>query len=115
ASGIDVALDAPSDLDAVPRESGLAAYRIVQEAMTNDIKHAGPHVRVLVRIEVAEVLHLQVCDDGRSAAASNDGHGHGLIGMRERAASVGGTVSAGPGTGGGCLVTATLPLRQERT
>lgn len=113
ASGIDVTLDAPSDLEAVPREAGLAAYRIVQESLTNVIKHAGPHVQVRVRVMTGDRLTVSVRDDGRGAAALDDGLGHGLIGMRERAVSVDGTVEAGPAPGGGYLVTATLPLRQE--
>lgn len=112
-SGIDVTLATPSDLGVVPRETGLAAYRIVQESLTNVIKHAGPGVRVRVRVAADTELTVEVRDDGRGAAAPDDGHGHGLIGMRERAASVDGTVLAGPAPGGGYLVTATLPLRQE--
>lgn len=113
ATGIDVRLEGSPDPATVPREVGLAAYRIVQESLTNVIKHAGPGARVRVLLEVARGLQVQVRDDGRGAAASDDGNGHGLIGMRERAVSVGGTMTAGPASGGGYLVTAALPFDHE--
>lgn len=115
ASGIDATLAPLPDLGIVPRETGLAAYRIVQESLTNVLKHAGPRASVRVALATDTDLHVEVRDDGRGAAAHDDGHGHGLIGMRERAGSVDGTVTAGPAPGGGYLVTATLPLRKERT
>lgn len=115
ASGIDASVELGPDLHEVPREVGLAAYRIVQESLTNVIKHAGPCARAGVRVNADDRLHVEVRDDGRGAAAPDDGHGHGLIGMRERAASVGGSVEAGPSPGGGYLVTATLPLRPQET
>lgn len=114
ASGMDVRLDSDIDPESVPREIGVAAHRIVQESLTNVIKHAGPSARVHVTLTVSTDLTLEVRDDGRGAAAHDDGRGHGLIGMRERAASVAGAVTAGPAPGGGYLVTATLPLRQEQ-
>ena len=113
ASGVDAVLEAPADLSTVPRESGLAAYRIVQESLTNVIKHAGPGARVRVVLRVDRVLELEVRDDGRGGAVLDDGHGHGIIGMRERATSVGGTMTAGPAPGGGYLVTASLPFDHE--
>ncbi|WP_162253984.1 sensor histidine kinase [Janibacter sp. Soil728] len=115
ASGIDVVLEQDVDLATVPRETGLAAYRIVQESLTNVIKHAGPGARVRVLVESARGLRVEVRDDGRGAAASDDGNGHGLIGMRERAVSVGGTMTAGPATGGGYVVAAHLPFDPEDT
>lgn len=115
ASGIDARLDPLPDLVPVPRETGLAAFRIVQESLTNVLKHAGPGATVRVSLTADTQLHLEVRDDGRGAAAPDDGHGHGLIGMRERAGSVDGRVTSGPAPGGGYLVAATLPLRQELT
>ncbi len=115
ASGVEATLAPMPDLASVPRETGLAAYRIVQESLTNVLKHAGPGASVGVQLSTGTDLHVEVRDDGRGAAAHDDGHGHGLIGMRERAGSVDGTVTAGPAPGGGYLVTATLPLRKERT
>lgn len=113
ASGLDVTLSPLPDTSAVPRETGLAAYRIVQESLTNVLKHAGPGAHVTVALTAGPDLRLEVRDDGRGAAAQDDGHGHGIIGMRERAASVDGSITAGPAPGGGYLVTAALPLRQE--
>lgn len=114
-SGIDVHLDDAVEPTMVPRETALAAYRIVQESLTNVIKHAGPRAAVRVTLGADESLHVEVRDDGRGAAAPDDGHGHGLIGMRERAASVGGTMQAGPMAGGGYIVTAVLPFASEET
>jgi signal transduction histidine kinase len=88
----------------------LVAYRIVQEALTNSLKHARAHrAKVTIRYTPTAV-HLEVCDDGRPpAGARPDGTGHGLVGMRERAALYGGEVAAGPGETGGYLVRASLP------
>jgi signal transduction histidine kinase len=87
----------------------LAAYRIVQEALTNARKHAGPaRARVTLRYG-REALELEIADDGR-AAADGAGGGHGLVGMRERAALYGGELEAGPRRGGGFAVRARLPV-----
>ena len=90
------------------------AYRIVQESLTNVLRHAiAPSaVEVLVRWE-AERLVLQVSDDGRSPVAIGE-PGHGLAGMRERLAMFGGELSAGSSTSGGWRVRAVLPLAEER-
>ncbi|GGU16037.1 two-component sensor histidine kinase [Streptomyces violascens] len=93
----------------VPPAVGAAAYRIVQESLTNAVRHAGPDATARVRVEAAgEVLRVTVTDDGRGGAA--EGSGFGIVGMRERARSVGGTLEAGPREGGGFRVTADLPL-----
>jgi signal transduction histidine kinase len=87
----------------------LSAYRIVQEALTNALKHAGPaHACVVVRYG-DEALDVEVTDDGAGGAAAPAG-GHGLIGMRERVAILGGRLDAGRRPGGGYAVRATLPL-----
>jgi signal transduction histidine kinase len=89
---------------------GAAAYRIVQEALTNAVRHAGPEPAVRVDLVEREgALHLSVSDDGTGPAPGGT-PGFGLVGMRERARSVGGTLDAGPRTGGGFEVTAVLPL-----
>jgi signal transduction histidine kinase len=89
----------------------VAAYRIVQEALTNVRKHAGPGAAADVRVRYGpDELLVRVTDDGRGAGPGAPGAGHGLTGMRERAALYGGTVRAGPGPGGGFAVTARLPL-----
>jgi signal transduction histidine kinase len=86
----------------------LAAYRIVQEALTNARRHA-PGAAVDVELRYAdERLHLAVRDDGPGAAGAAEGHG--LLGMRERAATVGGSVRTGPGDGRGFVVEAELPI-----
>lgn len=102
----------------------LTAYRIVQEALTNVAKHASAEA-ACVRLRYGEdQLTITVADDGtggRTAGAPEAGHGFGLIGMRERARSVGGALQAGHRLGGGFEVTTRLPLypttseRQERT
>ncbi|MGW9556303.1 sensor histidine kinase [Nocardiopsis sp. NPDC055551] len=97
----------------------LAAYRVVQEALTNTLRHAGPDVgRVLVRVRYGEdALELSVRDDGgggEPAVAAVDGDGgHGLIGMGERVSVYGGSVRAGPRADGGFEVVASLPLRSD--
>jgi signal transduction histidine kinase len=114
ASGTPVTADLPDPLPAVSGTVGLACYRLVQEALTNVRKHAGPHARVDVRLWVEDGrLHLLLIDTGRGAAAAGDGQGHGLIGMRERIHAVGGEFSAGPRRGGGFEVTAQIPLGEK--
>ncbi|WP_190081483.1 sensor histidine kinase [Streptomyces longisporoflavus] len=89
----------------------LAAFRIVQEALTNVVRHSGSrHARVLVRYE-ATALTLRVDDDGPATGADTGGSGNGLAGMRERAAALDGTIEAGPRPDGGFRVTAVLPIR----
>ncbi|MFH8494653.1 sensor histidine kinase [Streptomyces coeruleorubidus] len=93
-----------------PPAVGAAAYRIVQEALTNAVRHAGPEPAVRVDLDERQgALHLTVSDDGTGPAPGGT-PGFGLVGMRERARSVGGTLDAGPRTGGGFEVTAVLPL-----
>lgn len=94
----------------VPPAVGAAAYRVVQEALTNAVRHAGPEPAV--RVDVSDrngVLHIGVTDDGTGPDPGGT-PGFGLVGMRERARSVGGTLEAGPREGGGFEVTAALPL-----
>ena len=90
---------------------GLAAYRVVQEALTNTRKHGGIGASVAVSLRyTADELVVGVTDDGRGAAAADDGAGLGLTGMRERVGMYGGTVHAGPRPACGYLVSASLPL-----
>jgi len=95
----------------VPATVDVAAYRIVQESLTNALRYAGnAPTRVTVRYNTA-TLGVEVADDGREPSdAALPGTGHGLPGMRERAAAVGGTVAAGHRRGGGFIVRAELPL-----
>jgi signal transduction histidine kinase len=102
----------------VPLGVDLSAYRIVQEALTNVVKHAGPaQAQVTVCYGDREVT-VEVTDDGRGAAAlAGDGRagaGHGLVGMRERVALFGGDLEVGPRPGGGFRVAARLPFEADR-
>jgi signal transduction histidine kinase len=99
----------------LPMPAGLAlvVYRIVQEALTNVMKHAGPAAVAQVLLHYGDrAVEVRVRDDGRGATVS-DGRGHGLVGMRERAAVYGGQVSAAPVPGGGFEVVARLPVKEE--
>jgi signal transduction histidine kinase len=113
ATGVAVDVRVHGDRSAVPTAVGSAAYRIVQEALTNVARHAGA-ASSDVRLDVGpEHLAISVTDDGRgagSAGAGSPGSGVGLQGIRERAAAVGGRAEAGPGPDGGWAVTARLPV-----
>ncbi len=113
-SGLDVALTRVGQPRAVPAGAGLSLYRGVQESLTNVLKHAGPGARARVRVVWrADGVEVRVEDDGGSApsaATSGDGHGQGLVGMRERLVMFGGTVDAGPLPGGGFGTRLVLPL-----
>jgi signal transduction histidine kinase len=98
----------PRDL---PEGEQLAIYRIVQEALTNTMKHGGPGVRAQVDVRFAGgEVELRIRDNGRGAAAPRSEDGHGLIGMRERVAMYGGFVEATPRVGGGFQVVARIPV-----
>ncbi|MFB6861273.1 MULTISPECIES: sensor histidine kinase [Streptomyces] len=94
----------------VPAAVGAAAYRIVQESLTNAVRHGAPGADLSVDVGLEkDVLTVRVTNGG-SAPGGTGGSGYGILGMRERARSVGGTLSAGPRDGGGFEVTAELPL-----
>ena len=95
----------------LPPGTGLTVYRICQESLTNVLKHAGPAPTATVLLQwTAASLVLEVSDDGRGAAATSDGAGQGVLGMRERAAMLGGTLTVGPRPGGGYRMRAEIPL-----
>jgi signal transduction histidine kinase len=97
----------------VPAGVDLTAYRIVQEALTNVLKHAGPtHANVRVGYEPSAV-RLEIADDGRGVNGKSSGGGHGLVGMRERVGVYGGSLEAGPVAGGGFRVIARLPYGDD--
>jgi signal transduction histidine kinase len=97
----------------LPPEVDLAAYRIVQESLTNAIRHAGEATAKIGLCFEDGQLRIDVTDTGNGPQETVEGAGHGLAGMAERAASVGGTVDAGPGPRGGFRVRATLPIRGD--
>ncbi|MCO7221770.1 sensor histidine kinase [Klenkia sp. PcliD-1-E] len=120
-SGLDIDLLVEGEPRELATGSQLAAYRIVQESLTNVLKHAGPASRAWVRLQWrSDALELSVLDDGRGAAAAivaaegRDGRGQGLTGMRERAQLHGGRLEAGPRHGGGFGVHAVLPYGRSR-
>ncbi|CAL9625012.1 hypothetical protein SUDANB96_05970 [Streptomyces sp. enrichment culture] len=112
-AGATVTVDLEPSAPQVPPAVGAAAHRIVQESLTNAVRHGGPGVAVQVRVrEVEGRLEVSVTDDGRATPeVPPSASGFGLIGMRERVRSVLGTFEAGPRESGGFQVRATLPLR----
>jgi signal transduction histidine kinase len=107
ATGLAVALQRDGEPVPLPDGIGVSAYRIVQEALTNTRRHAAAaHVAVRLAYRPHE-LEVSVEDDGAPSVAA--GGGHGLVGMRERVALLGGRLEAGPAPGGGFRVVATLP------
>ena len=117
-AGLAVRLRVEGTPSPLPAGVDLSAYRIVQEALTNAVKHAGPvHAQVTIGYRDQEVT-VEVTDDGRGAVPpASDGRmgtGHGLIGMRERVVAFNGELEAGPRPGGGFRVAARLPLAAAR-
>jgi signal transduction histidine kinase len=109
-AGLPVELRVEGAPTTLPAGVDLAAYRIVQEALTNTLKHTGrAHTAVTVRYG-ADTVELEVIDDGAGEPAALDGSGHGLIGMRERASLYGGRLDVGPQPDGGFAVRASLPV-----
>ncbi len=118
AAGLVVTLSVTGTARQLPPHLDLAAYRILQEALTNAARHAGPAQLRVTLTWSGETLAIDVSDDGRGPVAgrgSSPGGGFGLIGLRERATSVGGGFDAGPGPDGGFRVRATLPLTDQAT
>jgi signal transduction histidine kinase len=112
-AGLPVRLFLEGDSRPLPRAIDLSAYRIVQEGLTNALKHArASHAYVTVRYRPDDV-QLQVADDGNGPATTN-GKGHGLVGIRERVTIYGGQMSAGRAPAGGFVLTARLPIDREQ-
>ena len=109
-AGTDVHATLPGPGVTVPDGVALTAYRIVQEALTNVRKHAGPGATATVTVAVTDDVAVTVDDDGRGASSPSDSRGLGLVGMRERVVVHDGTLEAGPRTGGGFRVSARIPL-----
>nr|WP_033291384.1 sensor histidine kinase [Amycolatopsis jejuensis] len=120
-AGVPVDLELGTDLKGLPAGVSLGVYRIVQESLTNTLKHAGTGARAHVRVQrVGDAVEVLVRDDGAGRRLEQVGSkaprlsvagGNGLIGMRERANVYGGTLEVGPATGGGWQVHAVIPAR----
>ena len=110
-AGLQIDLEIVGERRTLPSGLDLAAYRIVQEALTNTLKHAGA-AKVSVRIAFGrDGVTIDVVDNGTpNGSANGTGGGHGLVGMRERTAIYGGSLVAGPRPGGGFAVSARLPI-----
>ena len=112
-AGLDVRIHTDGEPVSLPRSLDLSAYRIVQEGLTNALKHSGAR-RADVTVGYApSELRLEVRDDGTGGFARNGGSGHGLIGIGERVKAYGGDMSAFAATSGGFVLRASLPLEDE--
>jgi signal transduction histidine kinase len=109
ASGLEVRLETDGAMPALPAAVELAAYRIIQEALTNVTRHAQAHAAT-VRLAYEDGVTVEVTDDGLGGSADA---GNGIVGMRERAVALGGTVQAGGLPGGGFRVVAHLPVGSQ--
>lgn len=110
AAGLPVNLEVRGERRPVPPGVDISGYRIVQEALTNALRHAGPTQARVVLTYGDDAIQIDVEDDGRGIESASTAPGHGLAGMRERAAVFGGQLEAGPAAGGGYRVRTTLPL-----
>jgi len=110
-AGDRISLTVDGEVPLVPDSLGVTAFRVLQEAVTNVLKHAGPTATAEVRVTYTpEAIELTVRDDGMGALSSPDGHGSGLPGMRERVTAMGGEFHAGARPGGGYEVRVRLPM-----
>jgi len=108
-SGVPVTVEVSGDRRELPAAVDLAAYRVVQESMTNVLRHAGAATATVRLGYLPKEVSVEVVDTGRGAVTAPSG-GHGLAGMRERVAALGGDFTAGPAPGGGFRVYVRLPL-----
>ncbi|MFI0018876.1 sensor histidine kinase [Streptomyces griseus] len=110
AAGLAVNVESEGDPAAVPPGAGLAAFRIVQEALTNVVRHSGSRTALVHIVHGSGRVRLRIDDAGPATGDDAGGSGNGLVGMRERAAALGGTIEAGPRPDGGFRVRAELPF-----
>jgi signal transduction histidine kinase len=111
-AGLITTLSVEGESGRVPAGVDLAAYRLVQEGLTNSLRHAGAGARAVVTVRHRrDELEVRVEDDGQGAAAAPQRPGHGLVGIRERVALYGGILTIGPKAGGGFKVRAKFPLK----
>jgi signal transduction histidine kinase len=113
AAGLPVSLSVEGEQRSLPAGKDLAAYRVVQEALTNVTRHAGDATASVDITYAPDTLTVKVEDDGEGAGPSSV-PGYGLIGMRERVTALGGRLRAEPGSGGGFSVVAELPVTEAR-
>jgi signal transduction histidine kinase len=113
AAGLEVHLRVVGEPTPLPAGIDLSAYRIVQEGLTNSLKHSGGAEAEVTVDYAPDELRLEIRDRGAGDSAAGDGRGHGLVGIRERVKIFGGEMSVGPAPGGGFLVRARLPLRGD--
>lgn len=119
AAGLDVVFDIDPAARSLPTAVDATCFRVVQEALTNTLRHAGPTAARVRVVRAEDRVVLEVVDDGGPAAdplrdsVRDSGAGHGLRGMRERVAALGGSMEAGPRAGGGWRVAASLPVGTE--
>lgn len=113
-TGLPVRLNVDGDPLELPRGIDISAYRIVQEGLTNALKHSGASQAEVALRYAADQLWIEVRDNGQGAVSHNGG-GHGLIGIRERVKLYGGAMSTGRANGGGFVLSARLPLTEYRS
>ncbi len=114
-TGLGISVIRRGEPHAIPDDVGLTVYRIVQESLTNVLKHAGP-AEVTVELEFGDQIEVTVTDDGHGASAALSavpGAGRGTVGMRERVTAAGGDLRTGPRPGGGYRVHVTIPLGES--
>src|SRR4029453_2530744 len=109
-AGVEVDVRVEGQPRPLPASLDLTAYRIVQAALTNTLKHAGPARASVVIHYDSDALGLKITDEGQASPRTTDGSGHGLLGMREGVNLFGGQLEAGPGRDGGYTVSVRLPL-----
>lgn len=112
-AGLEVSLVHQGSELHLPARIELAIYRIVQEALTNVLKHAGPKAQAQVQVHTGNRAVTVEIEDNGAGTTSLPGSGHGIAGMRERAQSLGGTLDAGPRASGGFIVVARIPVTEE--
>ena len=114
-AGLPVRLQVNGDTFRLPRAIDLSAYRIIQEGLTNALKHArASHADVTVRYSTDDACRSKYETTGRGVAKTTDGLGHGLVGIRERVKIYGGEMTTGTATGGGLVLSTHLPLGADR-
>ena len=111
-AGLQVRVHREGQPASIPRAIDLSAYRIVQEGLTNCLKHAGATKAEVTVRQIPDELHIEVIDDGVGPTRS-DGHGRGIMGIRERVKIYGGEMATGPGPGGGFRLDVRLPIPGE--